>query len=115
MAPTRASIIKGHPKEYILLDELINTQFPPDNAKKNPNIFFRTTGFSTSLEFQEGDFVEYLDNSMCWRIGQVNNVIHEKETKLIYYNIDLSRYVSSQHTRAPEEGLKEIFGYGPWL
>lgn len=84
---------------------------------------------SFKVLFKQGMWVEYRSKTMDWKVGVVNRVIKQApdewdfrtqgKPKLddfeIYYNIGLEGLLDVKQVRAPEDGLKFIFGNRPWL
>jgi hypothetical protein len=76
------------------------------------------------------DWVEVLGNDMKWKLARVKRVIKQapedwdwdepcnfgKEPQWIYfYNAGAYKMLREEALRAPTEGLRRIFGKGPWL
>lgn len=76
------------------------------------------------FRFSQGDWCEYFGQDMLWHLSQIKRVIRappEDWTDIskvhwhFFYSFEGGNLVNRHEIRAPEEGLKRLFGFRPWL
>jgi len=116
------------------LKEVVKDRFDPFTGKKLPAEqrwrFNPENGANYSdkgLHYEQGQYVEFLGNDMEWHLASVRRIVKlapedwEPENEddepdyEYYYNIGAESLINPKNVRAPEEGLKLIFGYRPWV
>eukprot|EP00586_Coscinodiscus_wailesii_P020069 CAMPEP_0172493602 /NCGR_PEP_ID=MMETSP1066-20121228/25020_1 /TAXON_ID=671091 /ORGANISM="Coscinodiscus wailesii, Strain CCMP2513" /LENGTH=675 /DNA_ID=CAMNT_0013263825 /DNA_START=123 /DNA_END=2147 /DNA_ORIENTATION=- len=80
--------------------------------------------------YKPGDWVEVEGLDMIWRVNMITRVVKRapddwdwnapqnegKEPNWIFtYNAGSIRNIAEEDLRSPEEGLKTVFGHGPWV
>jgi hypothetical protein len=113
--------------------QVANKRYNPDTGKltdkKEWRKFNPDTGRSYSdkgLKFEQGQYVEFLGNDMQWHLAPVRRVVKlapddydetvdDEPDYDYFYNVGSASLLDTSQVRAPEEGLKLIFGFGPWV
>ena len=120
---------KGMQKE---LSALVDDEFPsfdPPTAEDVEQAVLEDPGIE-DLEYEAGQWVEFSGLDMKWHLAMVKRVIKQapdewdfddpdndgKEPEWEYsFNVGRDKMIPHAWVRAPEEGLKRIFGCGPFL
>ena len=96
-------------------------------ADVQPYLFDPATGKSytdRSVEFDQGQFVEFLGDNMQWQLAKIRRIVKivrpdsedpDDPDYDYFYNIGSESLIPPKRVRAPEEGLKLLFGFGPWV
>ena len=76
------------------------------------------------VKFEEGDWVEVLDDDMQWRLQRIREIkmtdidgdgdAGDEEWELLY-DVGSQKNLSSDEIRCSEAGLKALFGVRPWV
>jgi len=64
-------------------------------------------------EYRVGHWAEILAPNMSWSLEKISKVHHIDDEFL--YNVGSRRRLSAYEMRVPEEGLRKIYGYRPWI
>lgn len=117
------------------LKPVLKDRFDPVTGKKIPGeqnkwMFDPSTGANFSdkgLHFEQGQFVEFLGRDMQWHLSTVRRIVKlapedwEPENEddepdyEYFYNIGAESLIPPRSVRAPEEGLKLVYGFRPWI
>ena len=114
-----------------MLEQLMNLEFPTKNQVPTPSQLIPKLGnlLSNRSVYHPGDWVEIEGLDMKWRLDMITRVIktapddydwNDPENKsepswTFTYNAGAERDVDAYDLRAPETGLKIIFGSRPWV
>jgi len=120
-----ATHIDRHKIEQVLLEDYPGVYVRPTPSAMDDSVL-RTPDNGTGLLFATGQWLEYQGLDQQWHLGLVRRVmatapldydpLSSDEPKWEYaYNVGTQLTIPPFLTRAPEEGLKRIFGMRPFV
>lgn len=114
-----------------ILEEFLEEEFPQKGEFPNDNALIQIGPLPFNQNrYGPGDWVELRGTDMRWHLQMVTRVIKkapddwdwssnqnaDKEPEWMFtYNAGLSRNIPEKDIRAPEAGLKILFGARPWI
>lgn len=131
---------KDEPTRKLLEDAVLRLPFvkPVTKARYDPYTgeqlkdtkpwtFDPATGRSYTnqhVDFDQGQFVEFLGDNMVWQLAKIRRIVKVVRADSedpndpdydYFYNIGSESLIPVDRVRAPEEGIKLIFGFGPFI
>jgi len=112
------------------IDAIVLEDYPGVNVRPTPaamdDAVLRTPDNGTGLLFATGQWLEYQGLDQQWHLGLVRRVVasapldydplsNEEPAWVYAYNVGKQLTIPPFLTRAPEEGLKRVFGLRPWI
>lgn len=130
--PSIVKFDKSKIDEDDAIEDFVDNEFPKYDPPTIEDCVFSvmTLPKNEDIEFEQGYWVEVLGNDMVWHLGLCKRVVAqapddydyddpENDGKPIpynyFFNVGAQKLVPAKYVRAPETGLKKVFGLRPWL